>query len=64
MSWIDTSQAVPLTIPGGGAPGPRIRARAFGRIEDTLSVLDKYTALTQLTLETFPRARKSLPTTE
>jgi hypothetical protein len=38
--------AVPLAIPGGGAPGPRIRARAFGRIEDTLSVLDEGAALT------------------
>jgi len=37
--------AVPLAIPGGGAPGRRIRAPAFGRIDDTLSVVDKGTAM-------------------
>jgi len=32
---------VPLAIPGGGPPGPRIRARAFAPGEDTSSVLAK-----------------------
>ena len=37
--------AVPLAFHGGGAPGPRIRARALAGIEDTLSVLDEGTPL-------------------
>ena len=42
----DKSRAVPLAVHGGRAPGPRVRARAFARIEDTLSVLDEGTGLT------------------
>jgi ATP-binding cassette subfamily F protein 3 len=46
-AWLRRGEAAPLAIPGGGAPGPRIRARAFAGIEDTLSVLDKGTPLTR-----------------
>jgi len=41
---------VAVAIHGGRAPGPRCPARAFARIEDTLSVLDKGTALTHLSV--------------
>jgi hypothetical protein len=40
------SGAVPLTVHGGRPPGPAYPGRAFGRIDDTLSVVDKGTALT------------------
>jgi hypothetical protein len=36
---------MPLAIHGGRPAGPRIRARALARIEDTLSVLDEDTVL-------------------
>ncbi|MDE2451881.1 MAG: ABC transporter permease [Gammaproteobacteria bacterium] len=41
LSPLEASGALPLAVHGGGAPGPRIRARAFAGVEDTLSVLDK-----------------------
>ncbi|MGH8318800.1 MAG: D-alanyl-D-alanine endopeptidase [Steroidobacteraceae bacterium] len=41
-------QAVPLTVHGGRTSGPTIHGRAFTRIDDTLSVVDKDTALTHL----------------
>ncbi|HEV2443060.1 MAG TPA: ATP-binding cassette domain-containing protein [Steroidobacteraceae bacterium] len=46
-AWLARGEAVPLAVRGGGPPGPRIRARAFAGIEDTLSVLDKGTPLTR-----------------
>ncbi|MGH8294117.1 MAG: squalene--hopene cyclase [Steroidobacteraceae bacterium] len=37
-----------MALHGGGAPGPRFRARALAGIEDTFSVLDKSTPLAPL----------------
>jgi two-component system chemotaxis sensor kinase CheA len=48
------SQAVPLAVHGGGAPGPAIRGGALARIEDTLSVLDKDTALARWRIRFHP----------
>jgi len=45
LSPLESEGAVPLAVHGGGAPGPRIRARALAGIEDTLSVLEKGTPL-------------------
>ncbi len=45
-AWLARGEAVPLAIPGGDPPGPRVRARAGG-LEDTLSVLDKGSPLTR-----------------
>ena len=41
LSPIESGEAVPLAVHGGGAPGPRIRALAFAGVEDSLSVLDE-----------------------
>jgi ATP-binding cassette, subfamily F, member 3 len=45
--WLARGGVGPLAVPGGGAPGPRVRARAFAGIEDTSSVLDQGTPLTR-----------------
>jgi len=41
LSPLETGEAVPLALHGGGPPGPHNRPRALAGIEDTLSVLDK-----------------------
>ncbi|HXS21745.1 MAG TPA: hypothetical protein VN735_10965, partial [Steroidobacteraceae bacterium] len=53
-------RAVPLAVPGGGAPGPRIRAAALAGSEDTLSVLAEGTPLALWYLARAP-AKLGLP---
>jgi phospholipid/cholesterol/gamma-HCH transport system permease protein len=45
LSPLEEVGVLPVAIRGGGALGPRVRARALAGIEDTLSVLEKGTPL-------------------